>query len=274
MNVEFYEAWKGSTHARVFDAWSKLPLRQLRKIYESFNEVRLFIENQVNIQLNDLIEIGCATGEFFRYITHFCKRFSYIGFDISETAVRRAKEKYPEGKFYVCREDLTDIDGFYVVPPAILFARDVVLHQTDPFGFLAKLLTIPNEAVVLRIRTRDKGMTILDPEISCQWNYNKWVPYMILNLDEVITLIKSTVNFQKLQIYKNHQPLGGQSNRYLPKDCFYPETGTAETALYIQLSKSEVKQPEITIVENSDSKPAYSFWERQYYRICAKISLE
>ncbi len=60
--------------------------------------------------------------------------------------------------------------------PAVVWARDVVLHQPDPFEYLSRLLPISNEVTILRLRTRDKGATVRDAELSYQWHYNHWVP--------------------------------------------------------------------------------------------------
>jgi hypothetical protein len=69
----------------------------------------------------------------------------------------------------------------------VVFCRDVVLHQLDPYGFLSTLLDIAAKALVLRLRTRDVGATVLNAEISCQYHYDRhWVPYIVLNTDELI----------------------------------------------------------------------------------------
>lgn len=48
---KYHEAWYEPRHAELFDGWSKLSSRRLRKVYESFNEVRLLIENQRSIAI-------------------------------------------------------------------------------------------------------------------------------------------------------------------------------------------------------------------------------
>ena len=252
-----HEAWHEDIHAVFFDAWYNLPLKQLKKRCESFNEVRLFQENKPFIKGKRFVEIGCATGELYRYLKAFHPEFQYLGFDISEPAIRRAKEKYPQGNFSLCEEDLSDVMR-QNLSPSVVFERNVVVHQPNPFEFLSKIITIPNEAVILRLRTRDQGETVLDPELSCQWYHSKWVPYMVLNIDECIEKIRQTVNFEALYIVKNYQQLGGHTNRFLPKECYYPETGTAETAIYIQLAKNKVSNPKIVISERADSIVYYT----------------
>ena len=276
---KLYEAWQKPTHAEIFDGWSNLSLRALRKTYESFNEINLFINNQSLIKEPEFIEIGSATGELYRYMKAFYPRFQYYGFDVSKTAIKRAKEKYPNGNFFVCKEDLSDIYN-HCKSPAVVFSRDVVPHQIEPFEFLLKLVSIPNEAVILRIRTKDKGESVLDPELSCVWYCQKWIPYMVLNINETIELIKKEVAFSSLLILKNYQQLGGWYNRYLPKDCYYPETGTAETAIFIKLTRKKISNPIIKIESRVDSRPnltivdkSISFLKRRFKAMLSRKPL-
>jgi len=259
--LQYFEAWQDSVHADSFDGWSRLSIKELKKIYESFNEIRLFLEKQSLIRGKDFVEVGCATGELYRYLRYYFPRFKYYGFDISQPAINRAKQKYPEGNFFVCNEEVSDIERS-CTSPSVLFARDVVIHQVVPFDFLARLITIPKEAAILRIRTRDKGETILDPEISCQLHCEKWIPYMILNVDEVIETITKTRNCKVVTMVKNYKQLGGWDNRFLPKECYFAETGTAETAVYIEFTEDAIRNPTILICERLDSDPKYSVYER------------
>ena len=261
-----HEAWQEDVHAEFFDAWYKMSLRELKKRCESFNEVRLFVENKPFIKGKEFVEIGCATGELYRYLRAFHPEFQYSGFDVSEPAIRRAREKYPQGNFSLCEEDLSDVIS-QNLSPSVAFERNVVVHQPNPFDFLSKIITMPSEAAILRLRTRDKGETVLDPALSCQWHYSKWVPYMVLNVDECIEKIKQTVNFEALYIVKNYMQLGGHNNRFLPKECYYPETGTAETAMYIQLAKNNVSSPKIVISQRTDSEMHYTLLDRGFHII-------
>ncbi len=88
---KYHEAWYEPRHAELFDGWSKLSSRRLRKVYESFNEIRLLIENQRSINGEEFVEVGCATGELYRYLRYYFPKLKYSGFDISQPATYRAK---------------------------------------------------------------------------------------------------------------------------------------------------------------------------------------
>ncbi len=246
------KAWQEATHADFFDARAYFSLGLLRRVYENFNEFRLFLEYKKQIRGRDFLEIGCATGELYRYLRRYHPQFTYRGLDISESAIERARQKYPDGRFDICEADLSEVITSEI-SPAVVWARDVVLHQPDPFGYLSRLMTLSGEVTILRIRTRDKGTTVLDPELSCQWHYNHWVPYMILNIDETVDTICACIRVKQIVITKRYVQLGGWHNRFLPKDCYYAATGTAETSLFIARSEEANPKTKITISIRDDS---------------------
>ena len=263
-------AWQEPVHADFFDARARFNVRTLRRAYENFNEFRLFLDNKKNIHGRLFIEIGCATGELYRYLNHYYPEFNYQGYDISKPAIERAIRKYPEGHFSVCKPDLSDVSTAKL-EPAVVWARDVVLHQTDPFEYLSKLLNLSKEVTILRLRTRDRGTTVLDPELSCQLHYNNWVPYIVLNIDEAIETIKKSISLKKIIIMKNYVQLGGWHNRYLPKECYYKETGTAETAVYILRSEKDNNNPEIIISNRKESSEVYPPWMQNILSLLRRI---
>jgi SAM-dependent methyltransferase len=247
------ETWQQESHADWFDVWSNLGVKHLGQMYEMFNEIELLLENKGDIAGNEFAEIGCATGELYRYLHNYHPEYSYSGYDISVAALDRAKAKYPEGTFKRVAPDLANVDP----KPAISFCRDVVIHQVDPFGFLKSLVGLASEATLLRLRTRDKGSTELDPDVSCQFVYGQWVPYMILNVDEMISAIRDVLPNCGISIVKNYMILGGQVNRFLPKACYYEETGTAETAVCIMNNENARLYDSVQMRHQTESQPAF-----------------
>lgn len=266
-DTTFHHAWKQKTHASFFDANALLTQSMLNKIYETKNEVRLLNRFKSSAGAKTLMEVGCATGEFFRYIRAKHPSFKYVGFDISPPAIEKAKNKYPETPFFVSSEDVLSTKQ-HCANPDIVFCKDVVLHQNRPFEFLRNIVSLPKEAIFLRIRTRDQGATVLDPEQSCQRHYDTWVPYMVLNMDEVLEAIKSTRPCQKIVVQKNYMQLGGYEGRFLPKECYVEATGTSETSIYVEFAPAGSNvTPEVTMEAVSDSRPDFSIFERVYLRL-------
>jgi len=58
---------------------------------------------------------------------------------------------------------------------------------------------------------------------------------MILNCNEIASFLgESSPNISRIIFSKHYIALGGQYNRYLPKDCYLPETKTSETSMLIE----------------------------------------
>jgi len=267
----YYQPWQDPDHALNFDCWAHQSKGGLKRIYEKFNEIQLLKQYADKIQGVEFVEIGCATGELYRYINSNFPKFHYYGFDISKVAIARAQEKYPKGRF-VISQGFDSIEAELHKKPALVFSRDVLIHQTDPYDFLDKILQVPSEFLILRIRTRDRGESVLDPEQSCQYHYNKWIPYMILNTEEFIDTVKRKINFSTMHLMKSYMQLGGYHSRFLPKDCYYPETGTAETAVLIQISTSAQAEKKVIIEAKDDGSKLSRDLSDYYYTVLSNIN--
>ncbi|MFQ6026262.1 MAG: class I SAM-dependent methyltransferase [Dehalococcoidia bacterium] len=226
-----YQAWAQEEHVDHFSLWDRSSASRLVKQCYGFNEFQLFRTLIGNSTCSTISDIGCATGGFFRFFQKVWPALTYKGFDISEVAIEHARQIHPAGNFQV-------FDGHPKSPEQaasdIVFCRDVVHHQTSPDKFLSELYDIAGSYLLLRVRTREVGATVFDVEQSCQYTYGNWVPYIVFNTSELVDLISS---FQpaptSLTIRRHPVVLGGQVSRFLPKELYYPETGTAETAVLI-----------------------------------------
>lgn len=98
--AEWYADWQNPEHAKHFDFRSALDDRNLVRNYEAYNDVRLLNGRLDRSRDITLLEVGCATGEFYRYLRMKYPRVSYYGVDISWPAIERAHEKYPQGRFF------------------------------------------------------------------------------------------------------------------------------------------------------------------------------
>jgi SAM-dependent methyltransferase len=264
----WYADWQHPRHAAAFDRRSTLTRARLIRHYEAFNDVRLLNERLDRLRPLSLVEIGCATAEFYRYLRERHPQVRYFGVDVSQAAIARATAKYPEAKVVACRPDEALPEVFQRTlglggTPEIVYAKDVVHHQTDPLGFVSRLLRAASEAVIVRTRTRDVGATVTDPEQSCQYHYDGWMPYIVSNLQELIDAIRQQVPTSEVIVRRHHMVLGGRENRLLPKDCYLPSTGTAETAIAILL---KTPRPGHVTVEDRRESLEGSSWRHRLTR--------
>jgi SAM-dependent methyltransferase len=256
---KWYADWQSAEHVRFFDFRSAMSAANLIRHYETLNDVQL-LNRRVREAAGSgaFLEIGCATGEFFRYLRLKWPEITYCGADISQPAIERALGKYPEGKFFASApSDVNLVSALGLEgKPEFLYAKDVVHHQTDPFAFMERLIGTATHTLVMRLRTRDKGATVFDPELSCQYHYDGWMPYIVINVDEVVERILAIEPAAELIVQRHHIVLGGLYNRYLPRDCYLVETGTAETAVAVFLDTNHPGR--VTIEDRPESDPSYT----------------
>ena len=219
-------------HAGHFAGWDRYSTTRLVRLCDQFNDCQLF-RTIVGIQnCRALSDVGCATGRFRRFFRNIWPSLEYKGFDISEAAIGYARSLYPNGDFRVFDGDVKSSPE---IESDIVFCRDVVHHQTNPCEFLSNLHDATRSYLILRVRTREVGTTVFDINQSCQYTYGHWVPYIVFNTPELIDLIRSfKPSPARITLWRHPVILGGQNSRCLPKELYYQETGTAETALLIE----------------------------------------
>lgn len=265
-NITETGAWADAEHAQVFDYLHKRPAYFLKRHYESFSEGRFLRQLIPEVQGKTFFEVGCATGELYRYLKHYHKHLAYMGFDISKPAIERARYKFPQADFRLLDDNHAPLADCYG-KASIVWCRDVVLHQEDPFGFITKLIELAEEALILRLRTREKGATCLDVKISCQFHWDRhWVPYIILNTTELLKFLSGFPRVSNIVVARRFEVLGGHNYRFLPKDLYESATGTAETAILIKMGKNSSVNPSVSYVDRQDM-PTYGYLERIIMKI-------
>ena len=242
-----YEAWAQQEHATEFSSWDSLPTSKFMRLCNQFNECQLAQELAQRTEIHNIWDVGCATGRFYRFFQKTFPGADYRGFDLSVAAIEYAKQRYTDGEFNHFDGNLSEISPG---KPDLIFCRDVVLHQPDPVDFLAKLYQAAGQYLVIRVRSRETGATVFDIEQSCQYAHGYWVPYIVFNTEELINMISSYSHAPaKIEVIRHPVILGGQLNRFLPKELYYPETGTAETSILIEKGSEENRRDTEVIIE-------------------------
>lgn len=250
-------------HTTAFGEWDGYSTAKLVKVCDQFNECQLFRTLVGREECRSLSDVGCATGRFYRFFHHVWPSLEHKGFDISEKAIEQAKKLHPKADFRVFDGRLKSAPG---IESDIVVCRDVVHHQTNPCEFLSDLYDIARRHLILRIRTREVGATVFDVSQSCQYAYGHWVPYIVINTSEVIELVRSFKPAPaKITLKRHPVVLGGKEGRFLPKELYYPETGTAEMALLIEKRARDGGGDTLVTVE---THPEVLRWER--WRQCLK----
>jgi SAM-dependent methyltransferase len=250
--AEVESAWVGEEHVELFSGWNRGSAGRLVRFCNRFNEFQLFRTLIGDEGCHSLSDVGCATGGFYRYVRKVWPSLEYKGFDVSEKAIGRAMSLYPKGRFHVTQGGVRSTQE---IMSDVIFSRDVVHHQEDPCVFLSDLYAVAGKYLILRLRTRELGVTIFNVPQSCQYIYGRWVPYIVFNTSELIDLVLSLdPPPARLLVWRHPVVLGGFGSRYLPKELYEPEAGTAQTALLIEKGRAETNGDTVVAVE---TRPEY-----------------
>lgn len=107
------------------------------------------------LNLNNIIELGCGFGTLTNRLNEVCP--SVIGVDISQTAIQKARLRYPGCRFEV--KTFTDFDYIRALSPDCIVMSEIswyVLEHLDKFKkFLAEEL--PKTYLIHLLTTYEKG---------------------------------------------------------------------------------------------------------------------
>ncbi|MBI3332873.1 MAG: class I SAM-dependent methyltransferase [Candidatus Omnitrophica bacterium] len=269
---KWYAPWQQKEHAVRFSFREALDDRNLVRLYETLNDVRLLKERFRIGPPMTLLEVGCATGDFYRYLRLALPHLSYCGLDLSPAAVERARSKYPEGNFLACEPGSQMLRVWEEKSGCrkadLVYASDVLHHQTEPFTFLCQLLRLASVAVLLRCRTRDVGPTEWNAARSRQLNYGGSVPYIVINMEELIGRIRREAPSAEVVVHRSRVVLGDRYGRRLPPACSLRRTGTAETSVGIFLKTD--RPGSLSIRDRRDNRPNTT-WDHKLRSLLGRL---
>ena len=275
MPQDFYAAWKKKDHGEIFDVWNSMSKSYFKFVFGCYYENKYLINYLKKNPNLSLLDVGCATGYLLRFLKLKKVSVDYFGVDISDSCLKKAQDIYGKNCFTkISDQNLAQqLDGKNY---DIVYSRDTVLHQPEPLKFLRGLIDVTKNTLILRVRTRDLGSTIYDPEFSCKLESgDTWVPYIVINYDELIKFFKDLSFVKKIIVNKSYTILGGQHSRFLDKALYLKKTGTAETTMIISIdrdTKEEFKLFESTNIEGHNylNKNKYKSF---FFKIMNKFSI-
>ena len=64
---KYLDCWQSDEHTVLFDSLSYIPTFYLKKTYSKYHEIKLLKRFLPQDDSISLLEVGCATGEIYRY---------------------------------------------------------------------------------------------------------------------------------------------------------------------------------------------------------------
>lgn len=232
----FTEAWQNNEHAKEFGkAGRKKDFKIWITKFQRYIPARC-LNYLVNVSVSrpiSVLDVGCASGNFYAYLSSIdaSGEWTYKGLDISKPAIEFARKQYGQELFDQIGVD-EDLSGRNA---DIVLSIDVFIHQVKPFEHLNRIINTSNKFLVVRLRTRDNGETVLDPAMSCQMQYGEWVPWIVCNTNELYEkILEFSESPVKISSFKRPKILAGEGDRYLPKELYLENSKTALTTLIIE----------------------------------------
>lgn len=149
---------------------------------ERFNKITNLIEPNTKV-----VDLGCGSGEYVKFLNDFGKGCKISGLDFSEAAIKEARKRNPTCSFFV--GDVMDCDKFYTeVDYAICF--ETIEHLSEPTEFLNTVYKILKKGGVLFLTTPYNNMVSGGKEHIYSFNFtdmseyfersNGWIPIFMM----------------------------------------------------------------------------------------------
>ena len=99
----------------------------VQRMQKSFLD-KMFFVDKIFEQVENIVDFGCANGVLIRAMHFLFPEYNYIGYDISEEMIKKAKELVPECRF------CTKWDEIDVLPENSLLNISSTLHEVYSYG--------------------------------------------------------------------------------------------------------------------------------------------
>jgi len=160
------------------------PQGQLRR-YHTLADIAPDLNNA------SVLDYGCGTGDFYRFLKRRGFKVRYTGVDINENFIELGRKKYPECTFRVLDGDEGQIEGFYdYIFICGVFNLQVPGVADDLKEALITLFKHCNKGLALNALSshtpiKDPELHYTSPEEMVQFTLENLSPYLALRHDRV-----------------------------------------------------------------------------------------
>jgi SAM-dependent methyltransferase len=138
-----------------------------------------------------MLDYGCGTGDFYKFLKRRGINVKYTGVDINENFINLAKKKYPECTFRVMNADDDQFEGFYdYIVICGVFNLQVPGVDDDMKNALVTLFRHCNKALALNALSshapiRDPELHVTSPEEMVKFSIENLSPFISLRHDRI-----------------------------------------------------------------------------------------
>ena len=138
-----------------------------------------------------VLDYGCGTGDFYRFLKRRGIKVKYTGVDINENFIELAKKKYPECAFRVMCADDDELEGFYdYIFICGVFNLRVPGVEDDLKNALVTLFKHCNKGLALNALSshtpvKDPELHFTSPEEMVKFSLENLSPSVVLRHDRI-----------------------------------------------------------------------------------------
>jgi len=138
-----------------------------------------------------VLDYGCGTGDFYKFLKRRGINVIYTGVDINENFISLAKNKYSECTFKVMNADDDQFDGFYdYIFICGVFNLEVPGVDDDMKNALVTLFRHCNKGLALNALSshapiRDPELHVTSPEEMVKFSIENLSPFIALRHDRI-----------------------------------------------------------------------------------------
>ncbi len=138
-----------------------------------------------------VLDYGCGTGDFYKYLKRRDIKVKYTGVDINENFINLAKSKYPECTFRVMNAEHDQFEGFYdYIFICGVFNLQVPGVDDDLLNALTTLFGHCNKGLALNALSshtpiKDPELHLTSPEAMVEFSIKNLSPFVTLRHDRI-----------------------------------------------------------------------------------------
>ncbi len=144
-----------------------------------------------DLNMSTVLDYGCGTADFYRFLKRRGINVKYTGVDINENLINLAKKKYPDCVFRVMNTDEDEIEGFYdYIFICGVFNLRVPGVQDDLKNALVSLFNHCNKGLALNALSshtpvKDVELNYTSPEEMVRFAIENLSPSVALRHDRI-----------------------------------------------------------------------------------------
>lgn len=164
-------------------------------INEFFRTEHYFID-RIASEISSVLDIGCASGHFIKFLCNYCSEFDYTGIDIVEESIENARKLYSESRFLVGNAlDLPETSYFDLVN-----ATGVCQHEPDFESLIAKMAKVSRRFVLFDVKLAKVRNHIVDINTSfCREKDNR-VYFILLSFGVFLRFLRTLPNIGQISV--------------------------------------------------------------------------